>query len=61
VRASFNTVHVDRRRLARQFAFARRLAHAVPVRRLTYPRRLSLLPRVRAAVLADLARRPSGG
>ena len=59
VRASFNTVHVDRRRLARQFAFAARLAQAVPVRRLSYPRRLSLLPRVRAAILADL-RRPSG-
>lgn len=56
VRASFNTVQLDRRRLARQFAFATRLAHAVPVRRLRYPRRLSLLPRVRAAILADLAR-----
>jgi hypothetical protein len=55
VRASFNTVHIDRRRLARQFASATRLAHAVPVRRLTYPRRLSLLPRVRAAILTDLA------
>ena len=56
VRASFNTVQLDRRRLARQFAFATRLAHAVPVRRVRYPRRLSLLPRVRAAILGDLAR-----
>jgi hypothetical protein len=56
VRASFNTVHLDRRRLARQFAFATRLAHTIPVRRLSYPRRLRLLPRVRAAILADLAR-----
>jgi len=55
VGASFNTVEVDRRRLARQFAFAARLARAVPVCRVSYPHRLSLLPRVREAILADVA------
>jgi hypothetical protein len=55
--ASFNTVHVDRRRLARQFAFAARLARAVPVARVSYPRRLGRLADVRDAILGDLAER----
>jgi hypothetical protein len=46
---------VDRARLARQFAFASRLAATVPVTRLSYPRSLSLLPAVCEAVLADLS------
>jgi len=55
IRSSFNTIVVDRARLANQFAFASRLAGAVPVKRLAYPRRLSLLPAVCEAVLADIA------
>lgn len=43
-------------RLKRQFEFAHRLATAVPVRELAYPRRLDCLPAVRDAVLADLRR-----
>jgi hypothetical protein len=46
VRAAFNLMVVDRDRQARQFAFASRLAREVPVRRLTYPRRLTALPAV---------------
>ena len=52
--SSFNTIVTDRERLARQFGFASRLAAAVPVRRLGYPRNLSKLPAVCEAVLADL-------
>ncbi len=53
VRHSFNTIVVDRDRLARQFAFAAALAAAVPIRRLSFPRRLDQLPAVCRAVLAD--------
>jgi hypothetical protein len=53
VRASFNTIVTDRERLARQFAFANRVAASVPIRRLSYPRSLSRLPAVCEAVLAD--------
>lgn len=55
IRNSFNTIVVDRDRLANQFAFASRLVAAVPVKRLSYPRSLSLLPAVCEAVLADLS------
>mgnify|MGYP001619638842 CR=1 FL=1 len=55
IRNSFNTIVVDRDRLANQFAFASRLVAAVPVKRLSYPRSLPLLPAVCEAVLADLS------
>jgi hypothetical protein len=55
IRGSFNSIAVDRDRLASQFAFASRLASTIPVKRLGYPRSLSLLPAVCEAVLADLA------
>jgi len=55
LRATFNPVVVDSSRLANQFDVACRLAAAVPVRRLTYRRDLSLLPAVCDAVLGDLA------
>jgi hypothetical protein len=55
VRATFNTMVVDRARLARQFRFARDVAARIPVKRLDVPRGLSLLPAVRRAVLNDLA------
>jgi hypothetical protein len=55
VRHTFNTVVVDRDRLARQFAFASRVAARVPLKRLAYPRSLSRLPAVCEAVLADLS------
>ncbi len=53
IRNTFNTIVLDRDRLARQFAFASRLAGVVPVRRLSYPRSLRALPAVCEAVLAD--------
>lgn len=55
IRAAFNLLVLDPRRMANQFAFATRLAGSVPLRRLTYPRRLSALPAVCDALLADLA------
>jgi len=55
IRASFNTDVRDRDRLARQFAFANRVATTVPVRRLSYPRSLRKLSAVCEAVLADLS------
>jgi hypothetical protein len=54
--AAFNLVVLERPRFANQFAFATRLAASVPVRRLIYPRRLSALPAVCDALLADVAR-----
>lgn len=54
VRAAFNLLVLDRGRLANQFAFATRLVESVPVRRLSYPRRLSALPDVCDTLLADL-------
>jgi hypothetical protein len=40
----------------RHLAFCGRIAETVPVRRLTYPRRLEVLPEVAAAIQADLER-----
>ena len=53
-RAAFNLIHVDRERLANQFATATALARDVPVRRLTHPRRLAALPAVCERVIADV-------
>ncbi|HZT76376.1 MAG TPA: hypothetical protein VFA27_06950 [Vicinamibacterales bacterium] len=55
VRAAYNLVVLDRDRYANQFAFAARLAAAVPVRRLIYPRAIERLPAVCDAVLEDVA------
>lgn len=55
IRAAFNVMVLRRERLANQFAFAARLAAEVPMRRLTYPRRLTLLPTVCDTLLADLS------
>jgi hypothetical protein len=55
IRAAFNLLVVERDRVANQFGFARSLTADVPVRRLVYPRELSLLPAVCDRVLADLA------
>jgi hypothetical protein len=55
IKAAFNLIVLDRPRLANQFAFATRLTASVPVRRLHYPRRVSILPAVCDALLADLA------
>ncbi len=55
LRDAFNTVWMDRQRLAAQFDFARKLATTARVRLLSYPRRLAALEDVRQAILADLA------
>jgi hypothetical protein len=54
-RAAFNLIQVDRARLESQFRMATCLARDVPVRRLSYPRKLSDLDQVCDAVIADAA------
>jgi hypothetical protein len=56
LRNTFNTSVIDPGRLARQFALATSVAVIVPVSLITYPRSIRLLPAVRKAILADLAR-----
>ncbi|MEK7404207.1 MAG: hypothetical protein AAB225_03790 [Acidobacteriota bacterium] len=53
-RNTFNTAVDDGPRLKRQFGFTTQLASEVPVKLLTYPRDLSLLPAVRDRILSDL-------
>lgn len=57
IRSPFTLIHHDQRRLEAQLRFASRLAQAVPVKFLSYPRRLELLPEVAASILADLAKK----
>jgi hypothetical protein len=52
---SFHTPLVGRRRLEQQFGFASRLADTVPIKALSYPRRLELLPAVLESLLSDLS------
>ncbi len=54
VRATFNTIVTDRHRLARQFRFARDMVAALPIKQLSFSRRLSTLRDVRGAILADV-------
>jgi hypothetical protein len=56
IRAAFNLIVLERERFATQFEFAASLASAVPVKRLSFPRRLSLLPSVCDTVLDDLTK-----
>ena len=53
---TFNNVVVDTERLKCQFIRATRIVSRVPIRLLSYPRRLTLLPEVREAILSDLMR-----
>jgi hypothetical protein len=53
IAASFNQRLVTRERLVRQFSAATILADRIPVRRLSYPRRLVRLPGVVAAICAN--------
>jgi len=53
-RNTFNACVLDTARLARQFDLAARVAAAVPVKTLAYPRGLGRLAAVRAAVEADV-------
>jgi hypothetical protein len=52
---TFNDVLLNPMRLKRQFEFAATVATHVPVKALSYPRTLSVLPAVLQAVLCDLA------
>lgn len=58
LRSVFNLIVRDRGRLARQFAFAARLAVTVPVRRLEYPRNLARLSEVCDEISANLTKTP---
>jgi len=54
-RNTFNACVLDAPRLARQFDLAARVAAAVPVKTLTYPRGFDRLAAVRAAIEADVS------
>lgn len=55
VRGTFNSVVTGSDRAARQYTECLSVASQVPVRRISYPRDLSLLPAVKQAILSDLA------
>jgi hypothetical protein len=59
IRNSFNAVIATQERLASQFEWTSRLIAKVPVKRLSYPRVMDILPSVVAAVEADLAQENS--
>ena len=54
IRNTFNASVLDADRLARQLALSARVAAAVPVKSLSYPRSFRAMPAVREAILADL-------
>ncbi len=54
LQSTFNAAVVEPARLRRQLDLAARLAREIPVRSLSFPRRLARLPAVREAILADL-------
>jgi hypothetical protein len=53
---TFNPVITDPSRLARQFSWAAQVADVVPVKSLSYPRSVTRIPAVLAAIHEDLAR-----
>ncbi len=55
LKGTFNAAIIEPARLKRQFALAARLARRLPVRSLSFPRSLALLPAVREAILSDLS------
>ena len=55
VRGTFNSVVTGSDRAARQYTECLSIASQVPLRRISYPRELSLLPAVKQAILSDLA------
>lgn len=56
VQNTFNDTVLHPDRLKQQFAFAGRLVSLIPIKRLSYPRRLDRLPAVADAILADIWR-----
>ena len=59
LQGTFNARVRHAERLKRHFQFAGQVAARVPIKTLSYPRDLRLLPRVREAVLSDLAKETS--
>jgi hypothetical protein len=57
LKSAFNTDIIESERLRRQFLLCTRIASTVPMKLLSYPRSLALLPSVREAILADLKKR----
>jgi hypothetical protein len=55
IAGTFNLIITDKARLARQFRWAARLAAAVPVKSLSYPRNLAQVGRVVAAIRSDVS------
>ena len=55
VKNTFNDTVLHPDRLKQQFAFAAKLASLIPIKRLSYPRRLDMLPAVADAILADIS------
>jgi len=53
---TFNLIIIDRARLARQLHWAARVASAVPLKSLSYPRHLAQIGRVVAAIASDASR-----
>ncbi|MGZ4839193.1 MAG: hypothetical protein ACXVZR_11635 [Terriglobales bacterium] len=56
IRNCFNDTVTRPERLKQQFVFATRVAGLVPIKRLSYPKRLDLLPSVVDALVADAKR-----
>jgi hypothetical protein len=54
IQNTFNNAVLSRSRIQQQFAFAKRLVKLVPIKQLSYPKGLDLLPRVADEILADL-------
>lgn len=54
LRNTFNRVIIEGERLKRQFTMGTLVASNVPIKSLSYPRILSVLPSVREAILSDL-------
>lgn len=55
-RGTFNPVVRDPNRLRTQFVWASQLAERIPIKTLSYPRTLTVLPSVHEAILSDLTR-----
>jgi hypothetical protein len=54
IQNTFNNAVLSRGRIQQQFAFAERLVKLVPIKQLSFPKGLDLLPRVADQILADL-------
>ncbi len=58
IQNTFNNSVLTPQRIKRQFAFSSHLVKTVPVKRLSYAKRLDYLPSVVDAILADVSREP---